>query len=352
MRKGRLILGSAVLISLLTACGGADTQGGEETVQNNTTTYQGISWKGEAKGVKLEDTDQKIETTLTLDDEGIIKDVRMDFLALKDGEWIARNNPEAEVSIDFSVDPQAAVPGSEYKKGVSMFDIKTNDMMSFYALGVDGDGTVALAIVDPVIRYKLEAKLEPGFDFHTQVGELTINNEMVPTVRTSGSGLLKPEEWSEVEGKNIFDLHIFNHVMFDYGVLEGIDETSTVEEMLTALGVEFEDGVPSQMEPTHGFHSNGGWKGNYDSVAEYLRGKNANEVTSLIDWSVPRYAKGINEENAFGIESRAGATRTAQDSFDSIAGSTVRMSRENTSYQAALVDAGIISEEEVIKGRF
>jgi len=352
MKKGRLILGSAVLISLLTACGGADTPGGEETVQNNTTTHQGISWKGEAKGVNLEDTDQKIETTLTLDDEGIIKDVRMDFLTLKDGEWVARNNPEAEVSIDFSVEPQAAVPGSEYKKGVSMFDIKTNDMMSFYALGVDADGTVALAIVDAVIRYKLEAKLEPGFDFDTELGELTINDGIVPTVRTSGSGLLKPEEWGEVEGKNIFDLHIFNHVISDYGVLEGIDETSTIGEMLTALGVEFEDGAPVQMEATHGFHSNGGWKGNYDSVAEYLKGKNANEVTSLIDWSVPRYAKGINEDNAFGMDSKAGATRTAQDSFDSIAGSTVRMSRENTSYQAALVDAGIISEEEVIKGRF
>lgn len=352
MRKGRLILGSAVLISLLTACGGADTTGKDEVVQGNTSTYKGVSWKGEAKGVKLEETDQKIETTLTLDDEGIIKEVRMDFLTLKNGEWVARNNPEGEVSIDFSVAPQAAVPGSHYKKGVSMFGIKTNDMMSLYALGVDEDGTVALAIVDAVIRYKLEAKFEPGFDFATQVGELTINNGLVPTVRTSGSGLLKPEDWSEVEGKNIFDLHMFNHVISDYGVLEGIDETSTMEEMLTALGVKFEDGIPSQMEATHGFHSNGGWKGNYDSIAEYLKGKNANEITSLIDWSVPRYAKGINEDNAFGLESRAGATRTVQDSFDSIAGSTVRMSRENTSYQSALVDAGIISEKEVVKGRF
>ncbi len=48
----------------------------------------------------------------------------------------------------------------------------------------------------------------------------------------------------------------------------------------------------------------------------------------------------------------AGATKTAQDSLDGIAGATVRMSRESTSFQRALVAAGILTEEDVIKGRF
>lgn len=315
-------------------------------------TYKGVYWKDHSKGVSLKDAKQKIETVLTLDKDGIISDAKIDFLVLKNGKWIARNNPEADVSVDFSIDPMAATPGSDYKKGVSMFNIKTNDMMGFYAAAVDNDGTVAFVILDAAVRYQLEAKFEPGFDFNSKFRDLAINRGLIPTVRASKSGLLKPKDWSELEGKDLYAIHPYNNVIKNRGILKGIDGNSTLLEFLTALGVKFENGVPEKMDVKYGFHSNGGWKGNYNTIENYLIGKNANEVRSLIDWSSNRYSESINKNNYFGIDLTAGATKTVQNSFEGIAGATVRMSRENTSYMAALVEAGILREEDVIKGRF
>ncbi|UUV19752.1 hypothetical protein NRK67_10085 [Fusobacteria bacterium ZRK30] len=315
-------------------------------------TYKGVYWKGHSKGVALEDAKQKIETVLTLEKDGTISDARIDFLVFKNGEWIARNNPEAEVSVDFSVDPVAAIPGSNYKKGISMFDITTNDLMGFYAVAVDDDGSVALVILDPVTRYQMEAKFKPGFDFNSKFKDIVINRELIPTVRASKSGLLKPENWSELEGKNLYGIHFYDNVIKDRGVLEGTDENSTILEILSALGVKFENEIPEKMGLKYGFHSNGGWQGNYSAIENYLVGKNANQIKSLIDWSPKRYSESIDENNYFGIDIPAGATKTIQDSYEGIAGSTVRMSRENTSYMAALVEAGILDEEDVIKGRF
>lgn len=340
-----MLLGAGVLIFSLTACGFR----GEKDYSG---TYKGIYWKGHSKGVTQKEAKQKIETVLTLEKDGTISDVKIDFLVLKSGRWIARNNPEADVSVDFSIDPVKATPGSEYKKGISMFGIKTNDKMGFYAVAVDGDGTVALAIVDAVIRYQLEAKFKPGFDFNSKFEDLTINKGLVPTVRTSKSGMLKPKGWSKLEGKSLYAIHPFNNVIKERGILKGTDKDSTLIEVLTALGVRFNNGVPEKMDAKYGFHSNGGWKGNYNAVGEYLIGKNVNEIKSLIDWSPKKYSGAINENNYFGIDIIAGATKTVQNSFDGIAGSTVRMSRENTSYMDALVKAGVLDEKDLIKGRF
>ncbi len=79
--------------------------------------------------------------------------------------------------------------------------------------------------------------------------------------------------------------------------------------------------------------------------------ENATAV-ALVDWSIDRYAGAVNEDNVFGVDVESGATRTVQDSIDGISGATVRMSREATSYQRALVDASILSEEDVVIGRF
>ncbi len=345
MKKIYILLGVGMLvISLVTYT--------SFNKENYRGTYRGVYWKGHSKGLSLEEAKQKIETVLTLEKDGTISDAKIDFWVLKNERWVARNNPEAEVSVDFSVDPVAATPGSNYKKGISMFHIKVNDMMGFYAVAVAEDGTVAFTITDACIRYQMEAKLKPGFNFNSKFGDMKINKVLVPTVRTSKSGLLKPEDWSELEGENLYTLHKYNNVIKERGILKGIDENSTVLEMLTALGVEFKDGVPEKMDVRHGFHSNGGWKGNYDAIAEYLIGKNATEVKSLIDWSHQKYSRAVNENNYFGIDIPAGATKSVQDSSDGIAGATIRMSRENTSYMYALVEAGILKEEEVIKGRF
>lgn len=345
MKKIYILLGVGMLILSLITYTSLDER-------DYRGTYRGVYWKGHSKGISLQEAKQKIETVLTLEKDGTISDAKIDFWVLKNEGWVARNNPEAEVSVDFSVDPVAATPGSNYKKGISMFHIKTNDMMGFYAVAVDGDGTVAFTITDASIRYQMEAKFKPGFNFNSKFGDMTINNSLVPTVRTSKSGLLKPEDWSELEGRNLYTLHEYNNVIKKRGILKGIGENSTVLEMLTALGVKFKDGTPEKMDVRYGFHSNGGWKGNYDAITEYLIGKNATEIKSLIDWSPPKYSRAIDENNYFGIDIPAGATKSAQDSSDGIAGATIRMSRENTSYMFALVEAGILSEEEVIKGRF
>lgn len=345
MKKKLMLLGAGVLIFSLTACGVS----GEKDYSG---TYKGIYWKGHSKGVVLKDAKQKIETVLTLEKDGTISDAKIDFLISKKGKWIARNNPKATVSVDFSIDPIKATPGPEYKKGISMFDIKTNDKMGFYAVAVDDDGTVALAIVDAVIRYQFETKFKPGFDFNSKFEDLVINKELIPTVKASKSGLLKPKDWSKLEGKNLYAIHPFNNVIKKRGVLKGTDKNSTLIEVLTALGVDFNNGIPEKMDVKYGFHSNGGWNGNYNAIAGYLIGKNVNELKSLIDWSPKRYSGAINENNYFGIDITAGATKTVQNSFDGIAGSTVRMSRENTSYMDALVKAGVLDEKDVIKGRF
>lgn len=345
LKKNLILLGIAVIILSL-----AVSVFFKE--KDYSGTYKGVYWKGHSKGVSLKDAKQKIETVLTLDKDGTISDAKIDFWILKNGKWIARNNPVANVSVDFSVDPVAATPGSDYKKGVSMFHIKTNDMMGFYAVAVDDDRTVALIILDAVMRYQLEAKFEPGFDFNSKFRDLTINRGLVPTVRASKSGILKPKNWSELEGKHLYAVHPYNNVIKNRGILKGIDENSTLLEFLTALGVKFEKGVPERMDVKYGFHSNGGWEGNYDSIENYLIGKNANEVKSLVDLSSTRYSESINKNNYFGIDLTAGATKTVQNSFEGIAGATVRMSRENTSYMAALVEAGILDKKDLIKGRF
>ena len=338
-----------VLVLTLSGC---TTDVEEESLAG---TYVGYSWKGESSGVELADASQKIETTLTLDEAGVITDVKMLFWKLSDGSWYSRQDGTARISVDLSVDPVAATPGSEYAKGTSMFDVDTHDMMSLYAVSVGADGTLALLIVEPVTRYQFELKLPAGYDYSTLISDITVDgtaNGFIPTVRTSSSGLIKPDAWSELASKNLFSISYFDHVMSDAGVFEGIDSTSTIQELLETIGVTFSIDSPAEAEVMYGRHSLGGWQGNYDSIANYLIGKNVSDVTSLVDWTVERWAGGVNDDNFFGIDLAAGATKTAQDSLDGIAGATVRMSRESTSFQRALVAAGILTEEDVVKGRF
>ena len=154
------------------------------------------------------------------------------------------------------------------------------------------------------------------------------------------------------DGKNIFNITGFNHVISDYGTFDGVTETSTMQELLEAAGVMFTAGVPDEHAISYGRHSAGGWQGNYEAIEEYLIGKSALDLDTLVDWDVERWGDAVNEDNFFGIDVPAGATRSAQDSYDTIAGATVRMSRESTSFQRALVKAGILTEEDVVKGRF
>ncbi len=321
-------------------------------------TYTGYSWRGESKGVALEDATQKIETVLVLDKDGTILDASVNFMKLNsagDG-WYNRNDESATIEVDFSVNPTLAVPqaeGQDYQAGDSMFTIKTNDVMSLYTVAVDSDGTVAFAMVDPIHRYMSEMKFESDFDFSRPVSDLTIGNGLLfPTVRTSSSGYLKPTEWGTHEDTHLFGFYSSPYVYNGRGTFSGVTPQSSVQELLESAGVTFVDGTPEPQEPTHGFYANGGWTGNYREMNKFLVGKNATELTSLVDWSVGRYKKGINVDNFFGVDSVNGATRTVQNSTDTIAGATVRISREATSYQRALVEAGILEEGDVIKGRF
>ncbi len=332
------------------------TDGTEEDSVDLSGVYTGYSWRGESKGTTLEEANQKVETILELDKDGNIVAADMNFLKLdKEGNWYERNDTSGSVTVDFGVEPTIATPGEEYAKGDSMFAFDVTDMMSIYATAVDTDGTVAYGFVDPINRYLYEAKFAPDFDFAgTTVADLTINNGFVPTTRTSTGGMIKPTAWDEYLDTNMLGMNDYSYVVNMRGDYRGITTETTVEELLTLSGVKFVDGMAQPKEATYDFHSNGGWNGNYEAFAESVTGKNAMELTSLINYTGSRYADSVNEENFFGIntDTVASATKTAQDSYDTIAGATVRFSRENTSYQRALVEAGIISEEDVIKGRF
>ncbi|MEJ6951599.1 hypothetical protein [Natronospora cellulosivora (SeqCode)] len=349
-KKGTILISAVVLVLLITAV----LIGGEDTTSSSLEgRFVGYSWRGEARGVEFADADRYIETILDLDEKGIIQDARMRFFVQQDGYWTKRSSGNAFVDVDFSVYPTAAVPGENYQAGDSMFTIYTADMMSFYAVGVNDDGVVAVAIVDPVIRYQHEMRFEADFDFDRPMGDLTYDSGYaVPTIRTSGSGLMKPEDWDSLANNTFLNINIWSHVMNDYGVLTGIDESSSVRDFLKALGVDFAGGQPQSMSVEYGYHSSGGWNGNFRAIEDYLIGKDASELRSLIDWSNSRYGDAVNEDNIFAVDVPSGATRTVQNSFDGIAGATVRLSREDTSFQRALVNAGIISEEDVIIGRF
>lgn len=358
LRKQNLLI--FMLITVLVIVAGCQSKSPASTTEEvglTEGTYVGYSWKGEAKGVSLEDAAQKIETKLTIDSKGIITDANMLFYVKdKEGNWYTRQDTNAEIAVDFSKTPTIAIPQSDnqdYSSGESMFNIKTADMMAFYAAAVDKDGTVAFVIVDPYTRYQFEYKMAKGFDFSTKMKDMTIGNGLVvPTVRTSSSGNIKPKNWDEYSDYNTLSFYSDPYVLTGRGIFEGLTVDSSLKEFLERSGVTFEGNTPTEMEVTYGFTGVGGWEGNYQAIEAFLIGKNAIEVTSLIDWSNPRYNKGINKDNFFGIDVVSGATKTVQNSADTISGATVRMSRESTSYQRALVDGGIIEEKDVIKGRF
>ncbi len=321
--------------------------------------YVGYSWRGENSGTAFEDATQRVKTTITLDENGVIQAAEMDFLKKSGDDWIKRDDDSATVEVDFTINPTFATLGDESANGSSMFDITTNDMMSLYVTSVDEDGTVAYGFVDPITRYLYEAKFGSDYDYDTTIGEAVIGDTFVPTVLTSSSGYVKPKSWEEFEGKSLLDLDKYSYVSTKRGVYESLSNESTVKELLEKSGVEFVDGKPQQLDATHGFHSAGGWTGNYEAIEKYLVGKNAMEVTALANFDGTSYAgnsyrDSINEDNFFGYntDTVATATKSLQQSWDAVTGATVRISRENTSYQRALVEAGILSEKDVIKGRF
>jgi hypothetical protein len=320
---------------------------------NYEGVYTGYSWKDESKGVSFEDATEYIESKMTLDKNGVIVDFTMDFKVKKGTEWVSRLNQTSTVSIDYTKTPTIATVGEQTINGSSMFTISTTDFMSFYAVGVSSEHVVALMIIDPVTRYMFEAKIPNDFNYDLPISALNVGNgSFIPTIRTSAGGLVKPSTWDSYQTKNVFNISVWSHVLVDSGVFEGVTMTTSVKELLERLDISFVDGKPVEKTATYGFSGLGGWKGNYESIQTYLIGKNVTEMSSLIDWNIEKFALGINSENFFGIDAQAGGTKTAQDSFEGIAGATVRMSRESTSFQRALVKAGIITEEQVIKGRF
>lgn len=315
--------------------------------------HVGYSWSGEARGTELADAGAFIETILQLDEDGVIQDASMRYWQRADGYWTTRQSAQAHIQVDFSAEPSLSTIGSEYQPGTSMFSMYTVNMMSLYAAAVNQNGVAAVAIVEPLTRFQFEARFPAGFDYSTPVRELTIGNgTLLPTIRTSGGGMLAPDSWDEIADMHIFNLHTYSHVMNDTGIFADIDGDSTARELLQAMGISFSGGQPEPSEVQYGRFGLGGWPGNYDAIAEYLIGRNARDFTSLVNYEPERYSEAINDQNQFGVDVATGATRTVQNSVDGISGATVRMSRESASYQRALVDAGIIAAEDVIIGRF
>ena len=346
MKKIVITLVLSLCLVVLVACASNEDTG-------YTGTYVGYSWKGENNGVLFDDATEYVITTLTLDKDGVILDAEVDFKILKDGVWSSRLNGNTAVAIDYSVTPTAAVLGTTPSNGTSMFTITGSNMMSFYAVGVNADGIVALTFVDPMTRYRFEVKLDSTFDYTQPVSTLTIGSGLlVPTTQTAGGALTKPASWDSLAAKTFFDISYYSHVVTDSGIFAGVTKDSTVKLLLEKLGVSFIDDKPQEQVVSIGYFGLGGWAGNYAAIASFLIGKNATELLSLVDWTNPDYLESINDDNEFGVDVPAGSTVTVQDSFDTIAGATVRMSRESESYQKALVEAGILTLEDVIIGRF
>ncbi|UMZ74806.1 hypothetical protein [Natranaerofaba carboxydovora] len=356
-KRGGLMLVIVLALSLVVAAAGCEKEEVADIPEDDSLegTYVGYSWQGEADGAELDEAERYIETILELDEDGIIQNAKMRYFQMYDGYWGTRNDDAADIWVDFEEEPTFAdTEGEDLEEGNSMFKISTNNMMSLWAVEVDEDtGQTAAVIVDPWTRFQFEMKFDEDYDFeNTTIGEgLTVGNEdqFIPTKRTGGSDM---PDWDELADNTIFDIDNWNHVVNDYGTFEGMDNDTTVKEFLEAMGVEFENNTPVPMGVEYGYHSLGGWSGNYDAITEYLEGQDATELTSLVDWEVDRWGDAVNEDNVFGVDVPSGATNTAQDSIDTITGATVRMSRESTSYQRALVNTGILAEDEVVIGRF
>ena len=361
--KNIILFASLLSITLVAIAGGCEEEAavpddGEETLEG---TYVGYSWMDEVDGVELEDAERKIETILTLDDEGIIEDVDIRYWQKYDGYWGTRDDDSGDVWVDFDEEPTTAGfnEDGEYELGNSMFKVSTNNLMSFWAVAVDDDGTVAATMHDPWYRFMHEMKFDADFDFeNATVGEdLTLGGDNFhPSWRAARDEEI---DWEGDYGDDtIFDFSSWNHVITARGTFEGMDSDTSVKELLEAMGVEFDDGEPAPMDVEYGYDSQGGWSGNYEAIEEYLIGQDATELTNLYNpddvlsgQSMP-LSESINEDNEFGVDVPSGATRNVQDSFDTVSGATVRVSREATSFQRALVEAGILDEDEVILGRF
>ena len=143
MRKILTFIVALTSILFLVACGES------EEVVDYSGVYEGYSWSGEASGVAFEEATQYIKTTLYIAKDGTIVDAAMDFQIQRNGVWVSRLVTEATAEIDYEVDPVAATPGANYAAGTSMFTVTTGDWMSFYAVGVSEDGTVALPAQPP-----------------------------------------------------------------------------------------------------------------------------------------------------------------------------------------------------------
>lgn len=340
---------------LLTACGSDD-----KDATDYSGTFTGYSWKGEIDGVTFEEASQYIETTITLDKEGIITDFEMNFVKRGDNGDTYRNDPTTTVTTNFETTPTMATLGDDKQDGASMFDISTADMMSLYVVDINENGEVAFGLVDPMTRYLFEIKLPADYDYTTSFGDLTISNGFTPTVLTSSSGMIKPDSFDEIANTSMLDIDQFSYVISHRGDFEGLTNETSVKDMLIMAGVTFEENTPTSIESNFGFHSAGGWDGNYEAIKNEMIGKSAVEVTALASFegttfvTEKNYADSINEDNFFGVntDTVSTATKTIQNSYTTFSGATVRISRENTSFQRALVEAGLLTEEDVIKGRF
>ncbi|MCK8817213.1 hypothetical protein MWH28_07550 [Natroniella sulfidigena] len=361
-KSSRIMLLLALALSIVViAVGCRDEQAATTDGESLEGTYVGRAWRGQTDGVDefdADETDRYIETILTLDEDGIIEDAQMRFFQQYDGYWGVRNDGSADIEVDFSVEPTMASfnNAGEYELGDSMFDVSTTNMNALYAVAVDEDtGDVAALLVDPWYRFVHELRLDEDFDFeNATIGE-DLNYTSGNFFATKRAARDNEIDWEEEYGDNtIFDFIAWNHVMTARGPFEGMDEDTSVKEFLAAMDVEFANGQPQPMDVEYGHHSLGGWDGNYAAVEEFLIGQDATELTNLYDedavltGQTEPLSEAINEDNVFGADVPSGATRNVQDSYDTVAGATVRMSREATSYQRALEAAGILDEDEVI----
>ncbi len=311
--KKLLVLGIAAGATL-TACNG----GSSETSYKGI--YHGVSYRDEAT------RRDRVEVVMELDKDSTILSVDFNFFngndRLRDTDYI---------SAEFVPETDAAT---------SAFDIDANDMMSTWAAHYDGT-SFHVAIMSAWHRIMVETTFDltdatAKIDTLTWTGNsthygslkngATAGDVAVFTTPTEGQ-ISHPfvERWSVASRQGIF---------------KDMNGNTTVEALAKAL---FGGTLPTEEKTEAGFHSNGGWAGNYLAMSEYLKGKKASEYTSL--------THGIEVPGKSEDDIKTASTNII-DSSNMIAGATMRTSRENQAYQKALVAAGILKEDDVFEAKW
>ena len=324
----------------VTACGGSDA------AEATAMTKVAYSYKsGEAAT-----SNQRVKSEVTVK-SGVIQDIKFAFEKITtngawDSETISRRDDKTisatRNSNAFAGLSLTAINSSDTTDDIagigttSMFDITATDMMSTYAAVSDGTN-VSVAIMGAESRMMYEAVINKTSDAAKGLDDLDwkVNKAHYSAHKGSDAKI----------GTTPFNFGDWEKVAVANGVFKGLstamDSTSTAADLIAKLEAA---GMKDDSKVVSGFHSLGGWYGNYRAIEASLKGKNVNNFKYLWNYDGPQLGSKPNETTG----NITGSTNI-QDSTNGISGATVRTSRENHAFQLALVELGFLKSNEVFE---